>query len=281
MSRLTARRTDRREPQVIIPKREVMHICDWIKRYFVENGDENTKAVIGISGGKDSTVAAGLLAQALGANRVIGVLMPEGEQRDIEDARKVCELLNIRSYEINIGEACNSLYHAIDVGYDYNKNINKNPAVSTNTPSRIRMATLYAIAAEIGGRVCNTCNYSEDYVGYSTKYGDAAGDFALLKHYTVREVLQIGKELLVPEFLLKKIPEDGMSGMSDEEKLGFTYEELDAYLLDGVVPSAETLFKIESLHAKGRHKEFYIPTVRPLTRHYISDKWTENGIRFA
>lgn len=274
MARRVCRR-EAREPQIIIPKREVIYICDWIKKYFVEEGNENTKAIIGISGGKDSTVAAGLLVKALGADRVIGVLMPEGEQHDIEDARKVCELLNIHSIEINIDDTCKSLYKHIED--DSFGEILKNDQIITNTPARIRMATLYAVAASVGGRVCNTCNWSEDYVGYSTKYGDAAGDFALLKNYTVREVLEIGKELSVPEFLLEKTPEDGMSGMSDEEKLGFTYEQLDAYLLDGIVPSADILFKIEDLHTKGRHKEFYLPAPRPLTRHYISDKWTECG----
>ena len=255
------------EEKVFTIAEECEHIVDWIKEYFVKNGPDS-KAIIGISGGKDSTVAAALCVKALGADRVIGILMPEGKQDDIEDSRRVCEFLGIRSYEINIGSACCALYRAIDEGYDYDHNISNNKAVSTNLPARIRMTTLYAMAAELGGRVCNTCNRSENYVGYSTKYGDHAGDFAPLDEYTVKEVLEIGDALGLPYDLVHKTPSDGMCGSSDEENLGFSYELLDAYILDGVMPEYETLKKIEQAHSRNLHKihSINIPHCRRLNR---------------
>ena len=253
------------EPVVTV-KEEIEHIVDWIKHYFIRNGADS-KAIIGISGGKDSTIAAALCVNALGADRVIGILMPQGVQADIKDARRICEFLDIHSYEIGIGSACSALYSAIDIGYDYDHNIEKNKAVSTNLPARIRMTVLYAMAAELGGRVCNTCNRSENYIGYSTKYGDHAGDFSPLGHYTVRELLAIGDALGLPYDLVHKTPADGMCGSSDEANLGFTYEELDTYLLEDITPKYETLKLIEQAHARNVHKMINIPTCSPLNRH--------------
>ena len=254
------------EPVVTVEE-EIEHIVDWIKEYFVKNGP-NSKAIIGISGGKDSTIAAALCVKTLGPDRVIGILIPQGKQEDIEDARRVCKILGIHSYEINIGSTCNALYSAIDTGYDYDHNIEKNKAVSTNLPSRIRMTVLYAMAAELGGRVCNTCNRSENYVGYSTKYGDHAGDFSPLGNYTVRELLAIGEvlhqEMNIPNELIYKAPSDGMCGTTDEENLGFTYEVLDTYLLDGIIPEYETFKLIEQAHERNKHKNCYMPICRNL-----------------
>ena len=168
--------------KVIDAEVEIQHIIDEIKKYFVENGNKDTKAVIGISGGKDSTIAAALLVQALGPERVFGVLMPDGDQKDIKDSVAVCEALHIPYRVHNIGPVTKTF--AGMIGDAYNK-----PIVNTNTPARIRMATLYAVAADIGGRVINTGNASELYVGYTTKYGDLAGDFAILKDYYVREII--------------------------------------------------------------------------------------------
>ena len=255
------------EEKIYTPKEEIQNIVDWIKKYFVENGP-NSKAIIGISGGKDSTIAAALCVKALGADRVIGVLMPQGIQTDIEDARKVCEHLGIHSYEINIGLVCDKLYQTIDMGCLNEKSIVLNKGVVTNLPARIRMTTLYAIAAMVGGRVCNTCNRSENYVGYSTKYGDHAGDFSPLGNYTVRELLAIGEvlhqEMNIPNELIYKAPSDGMCGTTDEENLGFTYEVLDAYLLDGIVPEYETFKLIEQAYERNRHKNCYMPVCRNL-----------------
>ena len=257
----------RDEERVYTPAEECEHIVNWIKEYFIKNGPDS-KAIIGISGGKDSTVAAALCVKALGADKVVGVLMPQGIQYDIDDARRVCEFLNIQSYEINIEEACAGLYQALDKGLfeNENKTIMLNQAVYTNLPARIRMTTLYAIAAELGGRVCNTCNRSENYVGYSTKYGDHAGDFAPLEAYTVREILEIGDALGLPYDLVHKIPSDGMCGHSDENKLGFTYETLDAYILDKVIPEYEIFKLIKQAHNRNMHKidSVQIPRCLPL-----------------
>ena len=192
----------------------ITNITNWIKDYFVNNGPD-CKAIIGISGGKDSTVTAALLVKALGKNRVIGVKMPQGNQHDIDVANKVIDYLGIRSYEINIGDVCESLYHAIDEGYDFDSTVKNNPQVTSNSPARVRMTVLYAIAALEHGRVANTCNRSEDFIGYSTKFGDAAGDFSVLSEYTVSEVRQIGKALGIPNEFIFKAPEDGLSGKTD------------------------------------------------------------------
>ena len=255
--------------KVINAEVEIQHIIDEIKKYFVENGNKDTKAVIGISGGKDSTIAAALLVRALGADRVIGVKMPNGTQSDIDDAVEVCNLLGIRHFNINIGDAYNHLI----AGF-MNTNLNVNSQIETNTPARLRMTTLYMVAAAVGGRVINTGNASELYVGYTTKYGDLAGDFAILKDYYVREVLEIGDNLdEIPAHLIHKAPGDGMSGKTDEDNMGFSYDVLDAYLLDEVVPEYETLRNIEERHQRNIHKRTVaLPYIHAKTR-----KWHENS----
>ena len=188
-------------------KQRVEQMKKWIRQQVPEGG----KAIIGISGGKDSTVAAALCVEALGAENVIGVCMPQYYQDDIRDAYKVCELLNIHRMEINIGSICEELCYKIDVEYDYDHKCINNPMIKTNLPARLRMTTLYAVAALYSNsRVVNSCNYSEDYVGYSTKYGDAAGDFSPLGNLTVREVLAVGDFLGLPQYLVHKTPSDGM-----------------------------------------------------------------------
>lgn len=257
--------------KVINAEEEIQHIVDEIKRYFVENGNKDTKAVIGISGGKDSTIAAALLVRALGADRVIGVKMPNGTQSDIDDAVEVCNLLGIRHFNINIGDAYNHL-----IADFMNTNLNVNSQIETNTPARLRMTTLYMVAAAVGGRVINTGNASEFYVGYTTKYGDLAGDFAILKDYYVREILEIGDNLgELPAHLVHKAPGDGMSGKTDEDNMGFSYDVLDAYLLDEVVPDYETLRNIEERHERNLHKRaIALPYIRAKTR-----AWHENSTK--
>lgn len=257
--------------RIIDAEKEIQHIVDEIKHYFVNNGNENTKAVIGISGGKDSTVAAALLVRALGSERVVGVMMPEGTQKDIHDSQEVCDILDIEAYTVNIGNAVQALYSGLTPVRAQSEIDSPLPAiVTTNTPARIRMATLYAVAGLVGGRVINTGNASEFYVGYTTKYGDLAGDFAILRDYYVRDVYAIGDALEeLPAHLVHKAPGDGMSGKTDEDNMGFTYEELDAYLLDYVNPDYDTLRNIEERHKRNRHKEdIRIPYVRESTRHW-------------
>ena len=265
--------------KVIDPHYEIKQITNWIKEYFAKNGPA-ANAVIGISGGKDSTIAAALLVRALGKERVIGVMMPQNTQTDIDDSRKVCEILGIQSYEIDIGPACTALYRAIDDGFDSDSISGNNYMVKTNTPARIRMATLYAIAAMTHGRVCNTSNNSEKYVGYSTKWGDGVGDFGLFRNYTVRDVLAIGAAMdELPKELVFKPAADGMSGKTDEDNLGFTYEELDAYILDGEYPSAEKTAKIVARNKGAQHKVMTIPCPGyPRSAHEDTEDWSEAGL---
>jgi NAD+ synthase len=241
------------------------NIVRWIRTQVPEGG----KAVLGISGGKDSTIAAALCVKALGAENVVGVMMPNGVQHDIEDSIDVCHYLGIISMTINIGSTVNTLCREIDEEYDYDKCCINNPMIKTNLPARIRMTTLYAVAALYpNSRVVNTCNLSEDFVGYSTKYGDAAGDFSPLGDLTVREILAIGDALELPYSLVHKAPSDGMCGKTDEDNLGFTYEQLDNYI-DGdydKVPD-EVCEKIERLHKATRHKYRPIPTY---------ERWRDN-----
>ena len=236
----------------------------WIRNYFKESGGET--AIIGISGGKDSTVAAALCVEALGADKVIGVLMPQGVQKDISDSYAVAARLRLQYHVVNIGNACEALYNSISdaVFLSNGKNaVRGNSMITTNLPARIRMTTLYAIAALYpNSRVVNTCNLSEDYIGYSTKYGDAAGDFSPLGKLTVREVLEIGDDLGLPHDLVHKAPSDGMCGKTDEDNLGFTYEELDDFLLGDSGLTPETTSKVTRLHKTTRHKYTPMPTFR-------------------
>ena len=239
-------------------KKEVENITAWIKEWFDNNGPK-ASAVIGLSGGKDSTIVAALLVRALGKDRVVGVLMPDGEQKDIDDSKKVTEILGIKSHIVNIHPAVEGEKKALEAA---GVTLSKDALI--NTPPRIRMATLYAIAQSLpnGGRVANTCNASEDYVGYSTKYGDAAGDFSPCSDFLVCQMRAIGDELGLPSDLIHKTPSDGLSGMSDEDKLGFTYDTLDKYVLTGICEDEETKKKIDHLHAINLHKLQTIPTYR-------------------
>ncbi|MBE5828233.1 MAG: NAD(+) synthase [Butyrivibrio sp.] len=234
---------------------EIENIVAWIRDWFANNGPK-ANAVIGISGGKDSTIVAALLCKALDKDRVVGVLMPNGEQKDIADSKKVVEVLGIKHFIVNINPAVEGEYEALRAA---GVEIGKDAII--NTPPRIRMTTLYAIAQSLpeGGRVTNTCNRSEDWVGYSTKYGDAAGDFSPCSDYLVCEMLKIGDALGLPKELIHKTPSDGLSGMSDEDKLGFTYAALDHYVLTGEIEDQATKEKIDRLHRLNLHKLQTIP----------------------
>ena len=237
-------------------------VIQWIKEYYKDNPDG--KAIIGISGGKDSTIAAALCVEALGHDRVVGVMMPQGHQKDIADAIDTCRFLSIPRLTINISSTFQTLCYEIDMAGDADHMSSMEPMIKTNLPARLRMATLYAVAALYpNSRVVNTCNRSEDYVGYSTKYGDAAGDFSPLGNLTVREVLAIGDELGLPKHLVHKAPSDGMCGKTDEDNLGFTYEQLDDYILGTGAVDAEVVEKIQRLHKATRHKYQPMPMFDP------------------
>ena len=224
----------------------------WIRDFFEVNG-KGCNAVVGISGGKDSSVAAALCAEALGKERVIGVLMPQGEQPDIHMAYRLVEHLGIRYYVVNVKDSVDAVLN----------NMPKELAVTAQTrqniPPRIRMSTLYAISQSSNGRVCNTCNLSEDWVGYSTRYGDAAGDFSPMCHLTVTEVKEIGRVLGLPAELVDKVPTDGLCGKTDEENLGFTYGELDTYIRTGVIADPEKKALIDRRHAANLFKLQLMP----------------------
>lgn len=230
-------------------KKATNDCVQWIKDFFEKNG-KDCMAVVGISGGKDSSVVAALCVEALGKDRVFGVLMPQGEQPDIDYSRMLVDHLGIDSCVVNIGNTVCTLKHEIkpQLGDRWSKQ------TSTNLPARIRMATLYAVSQTVNGRVANTCNLSEDWVGYATRYGDAAGDFSPLSQLTVTEVKAIGRELGLPSELVDKTPTDGLCGKTDEDNLGFTYAELDEYIRDGIEPSEEVKAKIDSMHEKNLFK---------------------------
>ena len=226
----------------------------WIQEFFRQNGPD-CNAIVGISGGKDSSVVAALCVEALGKDRVIGVLMPCGEQHDIDMAQLLVEHLGIRHYVINIHDAVEAAKAAMPFELSAQS--------KTNLPPRIRMATLYAVAQSHNGRVANTCNLSEDWVGYSTRYGDAAGDFSPCSHLTVQEVKAIGRELGLPEVLVEKVPIDGLCGKTDEENLGFRYAELDRYIRTGEIDDPEKKAKIDRLHRLNQFKLELMPAFQP------------------
>lgn len=245
------------------PEQTKNKIVQWIRDYFAENGP-TCSAVIGISGGKDSSVAAALCAEALGKDRVVGVLMPRGVQPDISDSQLLVDTLQIPYVVVNIGDAADALEKTLESNEKLQEICGRTEMAreaKINMPPRIRMTTLYAVAQNLpnGGRVVNTCNASEDYVGYSTKYGDAAGDFSPMSELLVHEVLQIGDVLGLPEQLVRKTPSDGLSGMSDEDKLGFTYAMLDNYVLTGECDDEEKKARIDRLHRLNLHKLRLMP----------------------
>ncbi len=228
----------------------------WIRDFFEENG-KGCNAVLGISGGKDSSIAAALCVEALGRDRVIGVLMPCGVQHDIDMAQLLCEHLGIKNYTVNIKDCLDGLMSALPAEMEISEQtkININP--------RLRMTTLYAISQSHNGRVVNTCNLSEDWVGYSTRYGDAAGDFSPMSHLTVTELKEIGRILGLPDVLVDKVPIDGLCGKTDEENLGFTYAELDVYIRTGYIADEEKKAIIDRKHKMNLFKLQLMPAFKP------------------
>ena len=228
----------------------------WIKQFFEENG-KDCNAVIGISGGKDSSVAAALCVEALGRDRVIGVLMPQGEQHDIDMAYMLVNHLGIKHYEINVKDAIEGVLNAMPQELDVSVQS------KVNLPPRIRMSVLYAVSQSVNGRVVNTCNLSEDWVGYSTRYGDAAGDFSPMSNLTVTEVKKIGRVLGLPDCLVDKVPIDGLCGKTDEENLGFTYAELDVYIRTGKIDDMAKKEIIDRKHKLNLFKLQLMPSFKP------------------
>ncbi len=246
------------------PKKTREEIVKWIADFMNETAP-GCDIVVGISGGKDSSVTAALCAEAIGKDHVIGVMMPNGTQSDIADSQELADFLGIKKLTVNIGGAFQKMTEALNTALSEDElpgvtEISRNTVI--NLPPRLRMAVLYAVAQSLpnGGRVVNTCNASEDHIGYSTKFGDAAGDFSPLANLLVHEVIQIGEEMGLPGHLVRKVPADGLSGMSDEEKIGFTYAVLDHYILTGECEDEEIRKKIDRMHKANLHKLQPMPT---------------------
>lgn len=233
---------------------------EWIRRFFEENG-KGCNAVIGISGGKDSSIVAALCVEALGKDRVIGVLMPQGVQHDIDKAYLLVNHLGIRHYEINIKDAVDAVIA------NFPENLPISDMTKINLPPRIRMSTLYAVSQSLNGRVANTCNLSEDWVGYSTRYGDSVGDFSPASHLTVTEIKEIGYLLGLPRELVDKTPIDGLCGKTDEENLGFTYAELDVYIRTGFIEDEAKKELIDRKHRNNLFKLQLMPSFDPEIEH--------------
>lgn len=238
-------------------ERTKAELVEWLRAWFDENGPD-CNAVVGISGGKDSSVCAALCVEALGKDRVLGVLMPNGEQADIGDSLKLVSHLGIDSVTINIHDPVESILESMcneDIAV-----LSKQTVI--NLPPRIRMATLYAVSQSVNGRVINTCNYSEEFVGYSTRWGDSVGDVAPIRELTVGEVKAIGHALGLPYELVEKTPSDGLCGKSDEDNLGFTYDALDRFIRKG---ECEERYKtlINRAHRKNLFKLRPIPSFDP------------------
>ncbi len=236
---------------------DAQKVCDelvaWIADYFEKNGN-GAKAVVGISGGKDSSVVAALCVKALGKERVVGVLMPQGEQFDIDYSLELCRHLDIAHVVINIGEMASETMRVVKEGLCELGHDEMSTVTTFNTPARLRMTTLYAVSGTVGGRVANTCNLSEDWVGYATKYGDGAGDFSPLMNLTVTEVKAVGRELCLPEKFVEKVPIDGLCGKSDEENLGFSYAVLDRYIREGICDDPAIKDRIDHMNRINLHK---------------------------
>ncbi len=226
----------------------------WIRDFFEKNG-KGCNAIVGISGGKDSSIVAALCVEALGRDRVIGVLMPNGEQADIDKALMLVDFLKIKHYIVNIKDAVDGLIKSIPFELSEQS--------LTNLPPRIRMSTLYAVSQSNNGRVANTCNLSEDWVGYSTRYGDSVGDFSPCSNITVDEMKQIGRLIGLPAELVDKVPTDGLCGKTDEEKLGFTYAELDRYIRTGEIDNPVSKERIDRLHKLNLFKLEFMPIFDP------------------
>ena len=233
-------------------------LIQWIREWFEQNG-KGCNAVIGISGGKDSTISAALCVKALGKDRVIGIRMPNGKQYDIDDAVRVCEYLGIKSYEHNIQEIEVAIYNSVPDSAQ----VPLSSQSRINLPARIRMTVLYFYSQSLNGRVVNNCNLSENWVGYSTRYGDAAGDFAPLQNLTVTEIKQIGHYLGLPADLVDKDPSDGLCGSTDEDAFGFSYNELDLYIRLGIAPEQDKKERIDYLNRVNQFKLKLIPKFIP------------------
>jgi NAD+ synthase len=227
-------------------------IIKWLEEY--RDNTQCRGVVLGISGGKDSTTVA-MLAKKVWGDNVVGIMMPDGGQVDLDDSVAICSSLNLRHALVNIGGAVTQILHGINASVPF---VDVNQKAITNIPPRVRMTTLYAIAQTLGYRVIGTGNASEAYIGWTTKWGDSAYDLNPIAGLTCGEVVEVGldlaKDLGLDEKYIVKKPSDGLTGLSDEDNFGFTYSELDGFI-NGVLPeSAEVGKKIIAMHTATEHK---------------------------
>lgn len=251
-------------------KKMIDDLIKWIRDYV--KGAKADGVVIGMSGGKDSTIVGKLCTEALGKENVYGLILPNGEMSDIDDAIEACKVIGMKYSIINIADAYNSILDGVKENLE-NKTLSS--VTTINTAPRIRMTMLYAYAGSKNYLVVNTSNLSETMVGYSTKWGDNVGDFAPIANFTKGEVCEIGMMLNLPKHLVVKIPSDGLSGKSDEEKLGFSYAELDEYIRTG--KKGKNFDVIDKKHKIADHKIKPIPKFENgITNHFLADQSEEN-----
>lgn len=246
-------------------KEHIVEIIDWLKNIKTETNCRGV--VIGLSGGKDSTTVA-MLAKKVWGDNVMALLMPNGFQKDLDDAINIATTLKIQYKIIDIGKIYNAAIDSIEIIHEMDSNgldcpietgIVLDDKTKTNIPSRIRMTVLYAVAQSLGYRVIGTGNYSEAFLGWCTKWGDTAYDFNPIGYLTCSEVKAIGrvlaKEFNLPEEYIDKSPADGLTGKTDEENFGFTYDDLDNYILGNVPPVDYNLAsRFEELYQNSEHK---------------------------
>ena len=237
-------------------KQTAEKLVKWLKDYFDNNG-QPINAVVGCSGGKDSTVVLAALTKAIGPDRIYAILMPNGEQADIDDSYKICEYLGLKPHVCNIQDAYNGVVGSVAGEFEPTNQM------KINLAPVLRMTTLKAISQCVNGRFTCNGNASEAYIGWFTIDGDDRGSVKPLFNMTVTEVIQVGEALGLPDWMIHKTPTDGLCGQTDEDKFGFTYEVLDKYIRTGEIDDLEIKAKIDDMHKRNAFKLKPMPSFEP------------------
>lgn len=227
----------------------------WLRNYYNNNGNP-LNAVVGCSGGKDSSVVLAALVEAIGTERIYPILMPNGTQSDIEDSYKICDLLGLKPYLCNIEDGYNGILESISNEFSVSNQ------AKINLAPVIRMATLKAISQSVNGRFTCNGNLSEAYLGWFTLNGDDQGNIKPLANLTVTEVIAVGKELGLPDWVVDKVPSDGLCGSTDEEKMQISYSKLDNYIRTGFIEDIEMENRIKDRHCANLFKHQPIPSFK-------------------